>query len=98
MPLEPFTPLTVFNGHGDFVNDVAFSPDGTRIVTASDDNTARIWNSPALDAGDVFAIACRDLGNKTDLADLAQRYGLTELKPICGSNAPNKVDVGNIPD
>src|SRR5262249_6000175 len=24
----------------------AFSPDGTRIVTASDDNTARIWDAP----------------------------------------------------
>jgi hypothetical protein len=26
------------------VNSAAFSPDGRRIVTASDDNTARIWN------------------------------------------------------
>ena len=25
------------------VGSLAFSPDGTRIVTASDDNTARIW-------------------------------------------------------
>ena len=27
-------------GHTDFVNDARFSPDGTRIVTASDDGTA----------------------------------------------------------
>jgi WD40 repeat protein len=26
------------------VNFAAFSPDGTRIVTASDDSTARIWD------------------------------------------------------
>jgi hypothetical protein len=27
------------------VNSVQFSPDGTRIVTASDDNTARVWDA-----------------------------------------------------
>jgi WD40 repeat protein len=27
------------------VNDVAFSPDGTRILTSSDDRTARIWDT-----------------------------------------------------
>jgi WD domain, G-beta repeat len=33
-------PLT---GHEGAVNSAAFSPDGQRIVTASDDKTARIW-------------------------------------------------------
>ena len=27
------------------MNSAAFSPDGARIVTASDDNTARIWDA-----------------------------------------------------
>ncbi|HEY1687039.1 MAG TPA: serine/threonine-protein kinase, partial [Tepidisphaeraceae bacterium] len=31
--------------HGDFVNSAMFSPDGTRIVTASSDNTARVWDA-----------------------------------------------------
>ena len=35
----------VLTGHEDDVNSVAFSPDGTRIVTASDDNTARVWDA-----------------------------------------------------
>ena len=37
--------LAVLSGHGDFVNSAAYSPDGTRIVTASFDQTARIWDA-----------------------------------------------------
>ncbi len=35
----------VLTGHTDEVNGVAFSPDGTRIATASDDNTAKVWDA-----------------------------------------------------
>jgi WD40 repeat protein len=34
----------MLSGHEEFVNSAAFSPDGTRIVTASVDKTARIWD------------------------------------------------------
>jgi len=34
----------VLRGHEDEVNSAAFSPDGQRIVTASADKTARIWD------------------------------------------------------
>src|SRR5262249_44767049 len=34
----------VLRGHGDQVNSVAFSPDGKRLVTASWDGTARLWD------------------------------------------------------
>ncbi len=37
--------LTVLSGHSNAVNFVSFSPDGARIVTASDDTTARIWDA-----------------------------------------------------
>src|SRR5207248_2661802 len=32
-------------GHTGFVKSVAFSPDGTRIVTGSYDNTAKVWDA-----------------------------------------------------
>ena len=38
-------PLTVLRGHEDGVSAVAFSPDDRRIVTASEDATARVWKS-----------------------------------------------------
>jgi len=37
--------LLMLDGHNDFVFSIAFSPDGTKIVTASDDCTARIWDA-----------------------------------------------------
>ena len=35
----------VLIGHTKTVNHVAYSPDGTRLVTASDDGTARVWDA-----------------------------------------------------
>jgi WD40 repeat protein/serine/threonine protein kinase len=37
--------LAVLSGHGGRVAYAAYSPDGTRIVTAATDNTARIWDA-----------------------------------------------------
>jgi WD40 repeat protein/serine/threonine protein kinase/TPR repeat protein len=37
--------LAVLSGHGGSVRAVAYSPDGTRIVTASFDKSARIWDA-----------------------------------------------------
>ena len=33
------------SGHQGPINDAAFSADGSRVVTASDDNTARVWDA-----------------------------------------------------
>lgn len=35
--------ITAFDSHDDWVYSAAFSPDGQRIITASEDGTAKIW-------------------------------------------------------
>jgi WD40 repeat protein len=40
-----YWPQSILVGHDNEVRDVAFSHDGTRILTASFDGTARIWNA-----------------------------------------------------
>jgi WD40 repeat protein len=35
------------SGHTDWVKDLAFSPDGCFLATASSDGTARLWKVPS---------------------------------------------------
>jgi hypothetical protein len=35
----------LYEGHGDEVETAAFSPEGNRIISASADNTARVWDA-----------------------------------------------------
>ena len=32
------------NAHSDCINSVTFSPDGTKIVSGSDDGTIKVWD------------------------------------------------------
>ncbi len=79
--------IALLSGHQSHVNDAAFSPDGTRVVTASVDNTARIWDVSRIPKGNLFQIACAWLPDH-DLTGVAKDYGLTNLDPICGVDAP----------
>ena len=50
------------NAHSGWIRSVAFSPDGTKIVSGSDDKTIKVWdfgapepsNRPALAKTDAF--------------------------------------------
>jgi WD40 repeat protein len=91
--------LSVLSGHTKPVFTAEFSRDDAHIVTASQDGTARVWNNSPIP--DPFAAACARIDTigvdlKRLFADLAARYGLTGLKPICGVNAPKKIDLDNI--
>ena len=37
--------LAQLHGHTGAIRDIAFSPDGSHLATASDDGTARIWRA-----------------------------------------------------
>jgi WD40 repeat protein len=59
------------------VSSVAFGPDGSRIVTASQDNTARIWDVrlQTMSAKDLLAEACARLAGLTKLTRDEMRLG-----------------------
>jgi WD40 repeat protein len=46
-------PRLILSGHTESVNAVAFSPDGNRLISGSDDTTIRLWG---LDAEETYAI------------------------------------------
>ena len=39
------SPCTRVRAHPSMVNSVAFSSDGTRIVSGGDDNTVKVWDA-----------------------------------------------------
>ena len=56
-------PLVILQGHSGAVNTAQFSPDGQRIVTASDDKTARVWEART---GKLVAILSGHTGRVTN--------------------------------
>ena len=48
---DVFWHVHLSSGHSEWVTSVAFSPDGTQVVSGSDDKTIKIWN---VESGDVL--------------------------------------------
>ena len=53
--------MYLLSGHTDSVTSVAFSGDGSKIVSGSDDNTVKIWS---VDNGEVIQTLSGDMDNR----------------------------------
>ena len=72
--------------HEQAVWSAAFDRDGTRVVTGSDDGTARLWDV-RWPQGPITAVACRLLHDK-EVTNLADRYGVRIQDAICDPGMP----------
>jgi TPR repeat protein len=75
--------LAVLQGHASSVRSAAFSPDGSRVVTASQDSTARLWVVWPLLAGDTIAYAGASALRALSREEQASLY-LTEANATVG--------------
>jgi WD40 repeat protein len=69
------------------VQSAAFSASGTRVVTASLDETARVWDIGAIPAGNILQAACKLLNGNLALDGVTQ-YRLAFDRPICATDPP----------
>jgi WD40 repeat protein len=63
------------------VNYASFSPDGQRIVTASDDKTARVWDAATGTELLKLTAGCESTCALDDLQKFAQKRLTRELTP-----------------
>ncbi|OZF53207.1 NACHT and WD repeat domain-containing protein [Rhodococcus sp. 14-1411-2a] len=91
--LTPLPPLTGFTS---YVNDVAFSSDGTRIAAASSDNSSRVWDaaSGTLNLTLPGPIQVSSLAFSPDGLSIvtASGDGVTRIWPILGPALPDAGD------
>ena len=66
------------------------STDETRILTWSDDGTARLWDIYRLPRGHLIEVACGMLPEH-DTSELEDLYGIAITEPICGPDMPAPV-------
>ena len=71
--------LRSFEGHTDWVNSVAFSPDGRQAASGSEDGTIRLWQ---VETGDCLHVL---LGNGQPIASVAWSTNSTKLLAASGT-------------
>jgi WD40 repeat protein len=82
------------------MNSAAFSPDGSRVVTASFDNTARLWDARTGAAlatlsghrAEVFSALFSPDGNRVVTASDDKTAGIWQLHPIIPMRADQRQD------
>jgi len=88
---EALGDVRCLEGHSSWVRSVGFSADGTRLVTASDDGTARVWRAwneakPSWVVlrghdGPILSVAISDDGARVATGSLDGTVGLWEEQP-----------------
>ena len=68
------------NAHSDYIRSVAFSPDGTKIVSGSDDETIKVWDAESFNLletrpGDAMAFSGEAEGVVRDGATIRMKDG-----------------------
>src|SRR5438876_127547 len=49
--------LVLYSGHTGTISTLAWLPDGTRIVSGSDDSTVQVWDANSGHLGSIWAVA-----------------------------------------
>ncbi len=82
--------LAAFRGHGGWVRSAAFSSDGTSVVTASVDETARVWEVSTIPNQNILQVAWRCFAcTRTPFTlDGGADYPLKFDRPICATDPP----------
>jgi WD40 repeat protein len=88
---------SILRGHGDAVSTVAFSPDDRWILTASEDGTARVWQSdgtgePVVLAGHEGELTAAAFSPDGSRVVTASRDGTARVWPADGAGEPVVLD------
>lgn len=80
--------LQTLEGHSDEVRSVAFSPDSTRLASASDDNTIKIWDASGASSG--ACLQALEIGKRLERIsfDTTGSYLHTEIGAITITTPP----------